>query len=178
MGRTQGGNNNAYCQDNETSWYDWSFLEKHAEYYRFVKEMIAFRLRHPGFMRPEFYSGIGREGKYNAIPDISWFDEKGKIPDWDDVGPCLALRMNGSQADVLADKDDNDFFIMFNGSSAGVNFTVCEPLDGKKWVRAVDTALPSPEDILPKGEEVLLKDPLSYQVKERSMVILISRLLY
>jgi glycogen operon protein len=72
FGRTQGGNNNAYCQDNETSWYDWSLLERNASYYRFVKMMIAFRRRHPGFMRPEFYTG--RDGNYNAIPDISWFD--------------------------------------------------------------------------------------------------------
>jgi len=52
IGRTQSGNNNAYCQDNETSWYDWSLLEKNKNLFRFVKEMIAFRLRHPGFYAP------------------------------------------------------------------------------------------------------------------------------
>jgi len=176
LGRTQGGNNNAYCQDNEISWYDWSLLEHNAGYYRFIKEMIAFRLRHPGFMRPEFYTG--RDGSYNAIPDISWFDENGDTPDWDDIGPCLALRMDGSQADILADRDDNDFFIMFNSSEDTVNFRVCDPLDGKKWVRAIDTGLPSYQDILAPGNEVVLNDPTVYEVRERSMVVLISRLLY
>jgi len=56
FGRTQNGNNNAYCQDNEISWYNWELLEKNKGLYRFVKEMIAFRKRHPGFMRPEFFT--------------------------------------------------------------------------------------------------------------------------
>jgi glycogen operon protein len=176
MGRTQGGNNNAYCQDNEISWYDWSFMEKHADLYRFVKKMIKFRLRHPGFMRPEFYSG--REGRYNAIPDISWFNEKGETPDWDKIGPCLSLRVDGSKADILADKDDNDFFIMLNGNGSAVNFKIADPLDGKKWVRAVDTGLPSPDDILEAGNEAILNNPFTYKVRGRSMAVFISRLLY
>jgi glycogen operon protein len=176
FGRTQKGNNNAYCQDSEISWYNWSLLKKNAGYYRFVKEMIAFRLRHPGFMRPEFYTG--REGKYNAIPDISWFDENGDTPDWDKIGVCLALRMDGSKADIMADKDDNDFFIMFNGGEKAVEFRICAPLYGKKWVRAVDTSLPSPEDILAPGNEAMLSDPDAYLVERRSMVVLVSRLLY
>jgi len=176
IGRTQEGNNNAYCQDNEMSWYDWSLYEKNNALYRFVKEIIAFRRRHPGFMRPEFFTG--RDGRYNAIPDISWFDEDGDTPNWDDIGPCLAFRMDGSHADILADRDDNDFFIMFNGSEKALNFKVCEPMAGKKWVRAVDTGLPSPNDILKSGEEIVLENPYAYPVKEKSMVILISRLLY
>ena len=176
IGRTQGGNNNAYCQDSEVSWYDWSLREKNAHLYRFVKEMIAFRRRHPGFMRPEFYTG--RDGNYNAIPDITWFDENGGTPDWNEIGHCLAMRVDGSKAEVLADKDDNDFFIMFNSGSEAANCKICEPLGGKKWVRTIDTALPSPDDILPPGSEAVLDDRSVYRLKERSMVVLISRLLY
>ena len=176
FGRTQGGNNNAYCQDSEISWYDWTLLEKNTGYYRFVKEMISFRRRHPGFMRPEFYTG--RDGDYNATPDIAWFDKNGNTPDWDTIGTCLAFRIDGSHAKSASDRDLNDFFIMFNGTEKAVNFKICDPLDGKKWVRVVDTSLPSPEDILLPGEEAALKDSRVYQVKDRSMVILISRLLY
>jgi glycogen operon protein len=86
--------------------------------------------------------------------------------------------MDGSKADILADKDDNDFFIMFNGGEEPVEFRICDPLDGKKWLRAVDTGLPSPEDILAPGNETVLDNPNTYQVKERSVVVLISRLLY
>jgi glycogen operon protein len=124
-------------------------------------------------MRPEFYTG--RDGNYNAIPDITWFDEKGETPVWDKIDYCMALRMDGSKADVQADKDDNDFFIMFNAGPKAVPFVVCAPLPGKRWVRAVDTALPSPDDILVPGTEKEL-DSTIYQVQERSMVILVSAL--
>ncbi|MDR3166716.1 MAG: glycogen debranching protein GlgX [Treponema sp.] len=175
ISRTQRGNNNAYCQDNEISWHDWSHLEKYRDLYRFVKEMIAFRLRHPGFMRPEFYTG--RDGNYNAIPDISWFDERGETPDWEKIGPSMALRMDGSKADIMADRDDNDFFIMFNAGGQEIPFKVCEAPEGKIWVRAVDTAIPSPDDICTPGNEKPLLSPAAYFVKAQSMVILISKAL-
>jgi glycogen operon protein len=173
IGRTQRGNNNAYCQDNEISWYDWSLLEKNWGLFRFVKEMIVFRLRHHGFMRPEFYTG--RDGNYNAIPDIAWFDEDGETPLWDKLGPCLALRMDGSKADTLDDKDDNDFYIMFNTGLDPVVFRVAKAPAGKTWVRAVDTSFNSPEDILLPGFERPLSAQNRYPVKARSLVILISK---
>jgi len=123
-------------------------------------------------MRPEFYTG--RDGSYNAIPDITWFDEKGNTPDWDKIGYCMALRVDGSKADILADRDDNDFFMMFNAGNKRVSFSVCDPLEGKYWVRAVDTALPSPEDVLVPGTEKALENTARYTVQARSMVILIS----
>jgi glycogen operon protein len=172
MGRTQRGNNNAYCQDNEISWYDWSLIEKNASIYRFAKEIIAFRLRHHGFMRPEFYTG--RDGNYNAIPDISWYTEKGEAPQWDKLNYCLALRMDGSKADILADRDDNDFFIMFNASLKQAVFRIADAPEGKVWVRAVDTGLPSPEDILSPGSEKPLPSPEAYTIAARSMAVLIS----
>ncbi|MDR0315716.1 MAG: glycogen debranching protein GlgX [Treponema sp.] len=171
--RTQGGNNNAYCQDNKISWHDWSLLEKNAGLYHFVKEMIAFRMRHPGFMRPEFYTG--REGNFNAIPDISWFNEKGHIPNWDKIGYFLALRLDGSKAETLADQDDNDFFIMFNASHDIQAFTLAEAPGKKEWLRMVDTGLGSPNDILPPGGEKPLPSQHTYPVKARSIAILISK---
>ena len=173
FGRTQRGNNNAYCQDNEISWYDWSLLEKNKGLYRFVKEMIAFRMHHPGFMRPEFFTGRG--GSYNAIPDISWFDETGASPDWDDIGYYLALRLDGSRAETLADRDDNDFFIMFNAYTDTQSFVLAAPPAKKAWFRAVDTGLSSPNDILLPGNEKVLPSQHIYPVKARSVAILISK---
>jgi glycogen operon protein len=173
LARTQQGNNHAYCQDNEISWYDWTLLEKNKDLFRFVKEMIAFRLRHPGFMRPEFYTGADRN--YNATPDISWFDEKGKVPNWDALEGCLAMRLDGSKAEIIADRDDNDFFIMLNASEKQVSVNVCAPPNQKRWLRAIDTALPSPEDILSPGTEKPLPTKGIYLMKARSMVVLISK---
>ncbi|MDR0502473.1 MAG: glycogen debranching protein GlgX [Treponema sp.] len=173
FGRTQNGNNNAYCQDNEISWYDWSLLDKNKDIYRFVKEMIAFRKRHPGFMRPEFFTGRG--GNYKGIPDISWFNEKGKSPDWAHIGYFLALRLDGSKAETFADRDDNDFYIMFNAAADTQNFTITDPPVKKNWFRAVDTGVGSPNDIMLPGNEKALTSQRTYNVKARSLVILISR---
>ena len=120
--RTQNGNNNAYCQDNEVSWFNWALLEKNKALLRFVKHMIAFRLRHPAFQRPEFYTG--KDGNYNAIPDITWFNYKGGNPDWNAEGHSLAFRLDGSKADTWADRDDNDFFIMVNAGPKPLLFTL------------------------------------------------------
>ena len=171
--RTQNGNNNAYCQDNEISWYDWSLLEKNANLYRFVKEMIAFRRRHPGFMRPEFFTGRG--GAYKGMPDISWYDESCHTPDWDEIGHYLAMRSLGSKADIFADRDDNDFYIMFNADSDMQQFVLANPPPKKEWRRAVDTGLASPNDILLPGNEERLRSQYAYSVKARSIVILISK---
>jgi glycogen operon protein len=173
IGRTQNGNNNAYCQDNDISWYDWTFLEKNKSLYRFVKEMIAFRKRHPGFMRPEFFSGRG--GNYKGIPDISWYDENGDSPDWDDIGYYLALRLLGSKSDTLADRDDNDFFIMLNSDIDTQAFVLAEPPAKKEWFRVVDTGLLHPNDILLPGQEKSLPSQHMYPVKARSIAILISK---
>lgn len=173
--RTQQGNNNAYCQDNEISWYDWSLLKKNAGIFRFVKEIIAFRKRHPSFMRPEFYTGIG--GKYNELPDISWFDENGNQLNWGEKeNSVFSLHMNGTKSDILADRDDCNFFIMFNAGLKEIRFTLPKNTISKIWSRIVDTSLPSPEDIISyKKNSTLPEIHASYLVKPRSLVILASK---
>jgi glycogen operon protein len=171
IGRTQRGNNNAYCQDNETSWYDWSLLERNGGVYRFVKEMIAFRLRHVSFMRPEFYAG---EGAFNASPSITWFDEKGKPPNWEKIDKRVAFLIIGTKADLVSDIDENNFFIMFNSGLEEAAFAVSTAPKGRAWYRVVDTSLASPDDIVEKGREVKLEFP-RYHVKGQSMVILLSK---
>jgi glycogen operon protein len=171
--RTQKGCNNAYCQDNDISWYDWGLKKQNCALFRFTKEMIAFRLRHQGFMRPEFYTG--REGSYNALPDITWFDEDGNALNWERKDTCFALYMDGTKADIVADRDDNDFYIMFNSSSKERKFVLMPPPSGKVWYRAVDTALPSPDDIRPPEEQESLRGARDYVAHGRSLVILLSK---
>jgi glycogen operon protein len=167
IGRTQHGNNNAYCQDNEISWYDWSLLEKNKGLFNFVKEMIAFRRRHPSFMRAEFYNK--NEGARNTTPDIVWYNEKAVAPDWDRLGYNLALQINGRK------DNDNDFFIMLNAGLDPVTFSIPPATGGKPWLRVVDTSLSSPFDILPAGKEEALSIPNKYKIKARSIAILISK---
>jgi glycogen operon protein len=135
--------------------------------------MIAFRLKHPGFMRPEFYTG--REGHYNASPDISWYKEKGASPDWEKIGYGIGLKVYGRKTSVKDDIDDADFFIMFNAGLDPVVFSVPPANNHKHWFRVVDTSLNSPNDILPEGSEEPIAHLHKYQVNARSTVILISK---
>ncbi len=172
--RTQHGNNNAYCQDNDVSWFNWELLEKNKAIFRFVKQLIALRLRHPTFLRPEFYTG--ENGSY-AIPDISWFNHKGDEPDWNNECKGLAFRVDGSKADTWADRDDNDFLFMVNAGMRPLIFTLPEALEDKKWVRVIDTSLPSPHDIVDPGKEEELENPKQYLVEDRTLVLLMSKLI-
>jgi len=171
--RSQDGNNNAYCQNNEISWFNWNLKEKNTENFTFLKKLIKFRQRHPAFHRPEFY--LGKDTNFNAIPDITWYDRFGKIPDWNNMGHCLAYRLDGTEAEKKLDKDDNDFYLMFNGSEKDHSFTICSPPEGTHWFMAINTALPEGEDIPLYGHEKLIDEQTSYTVKGRSVVVLISR---
>lgn len=172
--RTQGGNNNAYCQDNPISWMDWSLSDRNAALVRFVRELVAFRLRHPAFRRPEFFTG--KDANYNAIPDISWYDPSGKSPDWARIDRVIAARIDGSRADIVADRDDNDFFFIFNASESSVRFRLCPPPPDHRWYVAVDTSLPSPDDIRTPGWETIVTPQDSYQAAPRSLVLLLDKL--
>jgi isoamylase len=170
---TQEGNNNAYCQDNETSWYDWRRVIVHNDLVRFTKRLIAFRMKHPAFRRPEFFTGA--DANFNAAPDISWFDVAGKNPDWAMIDDRIAARLDGSKADILADRDDNDFYLIFNAKDESAVFKIGKAPMARLWYRAIDTSLPSPEDIVDSGLEPALKPQDEYAVAPRSFVLLISR---
>ncbi len=122
--RTQGGNNNAYCQDNETSWYDWSLLERHQDIQRFVKHVIALRRAHPILSREQFYTG----------EDITWFGPSRGSPDWNDPQARAV-------ACLVYDGAVHALFLMFNaGAEAAVFYTPAAP-DKGRWRVAVDTSL-------------------------------------
>jgi len=171
--RTQRGNNNAYCQDNDISWYDWSLARTHADILRFARGLIAFRMQHPAFRRPEFFTG--KDTDFNSIPDITWFDEKGESPDWARINGKIAARIDGSKAEVLADRDDSDFYIIFNAETESCVFTVGPAPRARLWRRAIDSSLPSPEDFCEPGTEPVLAPQDEYAAAPRSLVVLISR---
>jgi glycogen operon protein len=173
LGRTQGGNNNAYCQDNEISWHDYSLLEEYADVHRFVRMLIEFRRVHPAFLRPEFFTGS--DSNFNAIPDITWYDEIGNGMNWSRRRNIIAFRIDGSRAEIMADRDDNDFYVMLNGSRGAVSFTVCEPPVGRSWFRVIDTAAEPPNDFREAGDEEPLGEQLRYPTEPRSAVVLLAK---
>jgi glycogen operon protein len=171
--RTQGGNNNAYCQDNEIGWCDWGRRKAYEGLVRFARGLIAFRMRHPAFRRPEFFTGL--DADFNATPDITWFDEMGMNPDWAKIDARIAARIDGSKADILADRDDNDFYLIFNAKDESAVFKVGPAPMARRWFRVIDSSLPSPEDLAEPGDEAILVPQDEYAVSPRSIVLLISR---
>jgi glycogen operon protein len=172
--RTQEGNNNAYCQDNEISWMNWDFTRTNADVFRFVRLAIRFRLSHRALLRPEFLTGQTLSS--HLPPDVAWFGEDGKPADWSKLDQFVAYRLVGSHASVITDCDPCDFYIIFNSSIRDITVTVAPPPSGKKWFRAVDTSYDTPFDIMEPGSEEILLNQEKYVVLSRSSVVLVSKI--
>jgi glycogen operon protein len=160
--RTQRGNNNAYCQDNEISWYDWRLAEKNRELLRFTREMIAFRRRHRVLRRERFFSER----------DISWFDHRGGRPDWEGPGGILGCLINPEEEGE--GEHDGAICLFFNAEDTPIEFVLPPVPQGGKWLLAVDTALSSPQDIREAGREKALFGKTTYPVQDHSLVICVS----
>ncbi len=156
--RTQGGNNNAYCQDNETSWLDWSRMEQHRDIHRFTRGMIVFRQAHPVLSREQFYSDA----------EIHWFSPQGGLPKWADP--------KEKQFACLIREDENRaLYLMFNAGADTVDFRLPPLPPGTRWHLAVDTSCEAPHDLFNAGEEPPWEDQQTYRVSPRSSAILLAR---
>lgn len=171
--RTQKGNNNAYCQDSDISWFDWTLCEKNENLVRFTSKMIELRRNHPIFRRQVFFHGGAYAG--GVVPDIMWFDELGRIPDWKKMGRFLSFRLNGSSIGRFDCRPDNDFYCAVNMGIHDVTIIVPPAGRDKMWVRVVDTSYPSPEDIVEPGKEGLLSSQNRYVLLSGSVVLLMSK---
>jgi glycogen operon protein len=152
--RSQGGNNNAYCQDNETSWVDWSLLIRNIEVFEFARGMLALRRAHPVLRKEAFYTE----------DEIRWFNASGRSPNWFDPREKFIACM-------VRSPEDADLFLMFN---AGSDFIQCT-LPLRCWRIAVDTAQAPPTGVRGLGEERGLENPATYAVQPHSSVVLIAR---
>jgi len=156
--RTQHGNNNAYCQDSEISWLDWSLVEKHADVLRFFQQLISIRRNHPRLRRGEFFTG---ERNTRGLPDIAWHGTKLYQPEWNDPGVrTLAVTVGG-------DETHPDVHVMMNMGSWLAGFEIPQ-IEGIAWKRVIDTSLPSPHDIVNDGD---VDKGLAVEVKEREYLV-------
>ena len=154
--RTQTGNNNAYCQDNETSWIDWSLAERHRELVAFTREVLALRRAHPVLRRDAFYSER----------DIDWFDPAGRRPDWHDPDQkALACLVRGTTSP--------DLYLMFNAGTVPAAFVVPDAPPAGAWRVAVNTARSSDSGAGEPGPAHLLSG-MPYALAARSSAVLVS----
>ncbi|GGP88139.1 glycogen debranching protein GlgX [Streptosporangium pseudovulgare] len=163
LGRTQRGNNNVYCQDNDLSWVDWSDVRENWLLLEFTQKLARLRAGHPVFRRRRFFYGRPVRGSGDSLSDIEWFTplgEKMTDADWN-VGYArsLAVFLNG---DAITEPDrrgrrirDDSFLLLFNAHHDVIGFTI--PKDyGEMWMTEIDTAMPITVDtrICRAGEEV------------------------
>ncbi len=162
--RTQHGNNNGYCQDNETSWFDWRLLNEHSDVFRFFSHMIAFRRQQVPLKRLSFFTGRVNE---RGLPDIAWHGCALGSPGWHDPwSRVLSYTMGGEGNDL-------DLHVILNMSDETLDFELPKP--GKRsWHRFVDTSLPSPHDICEPGQQPVVPDG-KVAVTPRTVVVLVSR---
>lgn len=131
FGRSQQGNNNAWCQDNEISWLDWQLAKQHKEQLLFFRRLIKLRREHRIFRRCDFFSDNDQR------PEVSWQGLEPGKQDWSPNCRTLAFHLHGSQ--VRGPRDD-DFFVMINGGHEEAIFTLPEPESKRAWHRLVNTA--------------------------------------
>jgi glycogen operon protein len=150
--RTQGGNNNAWCQDNEISWFDWDFDEAQREQLEFTKRLIALRREHPVLRRRQFLHGTEVEG--SGLPDVWWFRLDGRRMtrnDWQDgaAGKVLGMFLNGEEIATPGPHGerivDDSFIALFNAHHEDRTFTLPNRRFGLRWELELSTADPSLE---------------------------------
>jgi glycogen operon protein len=147
MLRTQRGNNNAWCQDNDISWVDWGLKEANAGFVRFVRELIWVRRKHPVFRRKAYLAGELSP----LTADVRWHGRMPNRPDFSPESHFVAYTLDGRfhGRDDLTAAPDHDFYIAFNGGPEAVAATVPPAPTGRRWRRLFDTAADAPADIFP-----------------------------
>ncbi len=166
--RTQQGNNNAWCQDNEVSWVDWSLVETNSDFLRFTRELIALRKRHPALRRCRFFAG---PDPLTGKPDVIWLGVEPEDTAFSREGRTLALCLDGRHT---GREPDRDFFIACNATEKARVFHVPPSPAGKPWRLALDTAQQPPRDIFEADLGPHVPAPGWYSVAPFALVVFIS----
>jgi glycogen operon protein len=174
LGRTQGGNNNVYCQDNEIAWVDWEDARHHTTMLEFVRRLSRLRHDHPVFRRRRFFQGRPVRGSGgDPLGDIAWLTARGRPmaeQDWSSGQRHVAVFLNGeaiSEPDERGQRvTDDSFLLLLNSSPDDVVFTVPGEEYGASWDVCVDTAAPV------TVEQPTLKPGAPVEVEARSVLVL------
>ncbi|MDM7853501.1 glycogen debranching protein GlgX [Cellulomonas alba] len=173
LGRTQQGNNNTYCQDNELSWVDWDLDDQRTALLEFTRRVVRLRKEHPVFRRRRFFAGAAEHGGESELRDIAWFNPAGDHMADDawtgEDARAVTVFLNG---DAIPEPDmrgrgitDDSFLILFNGQLEATTFTIPDAEYGTTWTVVLDTdSQVDPGDTIDAGEDLALA--------HRSMVVL------
>jgi isoamylase len=172
VARTQHGNNNTYCHDDELNWFDWAQVTENADLVRFTKRCIALRDDHPVLRRNRHFTGQDEVG--SGYPDISWHGTEAWKPDWSADSRTLAFLLCGQHA-PRGGATDNYLYVAMNTYWDALPFELPKLPDGLTWHVAVNTGAPEGQDSWDAGAEPHLEDQGSFVMGGRSVAILIGR---
>ncbi|HEY4750809.1 MAG TPA: glycogen debranching protein GlgX [Steroidobacteraceae bacterium] len=172
LGRTQRGNNNAYCQDNEISWFDWNLDGRRSELLQFVERLIKLRRRHPVFSRRRYVAADTLTA--DGLKEIIWLSPDGREmteSDWQpDFARCLGVYLAGGAIERRGRRGepikDTNFLLLLNAHHEAITFSIAEVLSAKSWATVLDTAA---------GGDPFARQPpppQKYPLQARSLVVL------
>ncbi len=182
--RTQQGNNNAYCQDNAVSWFDWTLVDAHADLVRFVRELIRFRLGNPTIRRRSFLEGGSSAS--GTLPDVEWFSPEGNHVDWYAADASLACFFGAPAPAKLLEEDDiaaggiegtpRHVLVFAHAGSLPRWFHVptTPAIAALPWRMFVNTNAEVPHDILADGRGPLIDVTQPIELGPRSLVCLVA----
>jgi len=171
-GRTQLGNNNTYCHDNEINWLDWTLLEKNADLFRYAQGMVRFRHGHPVLRNR--YHFQHRDFVGSGYPDISFHGTQAWNCDWSFYSRVFAFLLCGRHAKQGTVQDDF-IYVAMNMYWGGLNFRPPALPEGMKWFLFANSGMPAPEDIHEMGQEPVLEDQNNILTGPRSIIVLVGR---
>jgi glycogen operon protein len=172
VARTQHGNNNTYCHDNELNWFNWNKAEENAGQLRFFQQIVAFRHAHPALRNRWHFSNQDYMG--SGYADITWHGIQAWEADWSESSRVLAFLLDGKHAKNGTAEDDM-IYVAINMHWDGLRFELPDLPPRMRWYVAVNTSMPSPHDVYPPGEEVLLSDQREVIAGGRSIVVLVGK---
>jgi len=188
--RTQRGNNNAYCQDNEISWFDWRLVRKHRALRRFVQTLIAFRKAEPAVRRTNFLTG--KPVRPGGLKDVSWYNPEGGPVDWKNAGHSLVCLLAAVPLDDLIgnggldccgrfagpwvgeESSGHHLLMLFHAGPDPRRFSLPAAARDLPWRLFINTANKSPHDIYPRLDGPAPPPDGVLTLESRSLVVYVA----
>ena len=143
--RTQQGNNNAYCQDNAISWFDWRLVKKNESLLRFCQAMIAFRRSEPTTRRTNFLTGL--PARPGGLPDVNWFGVDGGPINWSDGRNSMVCILGAAPRRETLDPPNHHLMLLLHAGASPQKFVIPKVARSYSWWMFVDTGAASPKDV-------------------------------
>jgi isoamylase len=170
--RTQGGNNNAYCQDNDVSWFNWELVERNKGLWRFCRELIHFRRNEPTVRQTTFLLGLPH--RLHELPDVCWYGNSGAPVDWNNTDEGIICVLMAPPPPDPMKLSPRHVMMLFHNRDDLREFSIPPEVRHMCWRLFVDTAAESPQDIFPSGDGPAAPTDGSLQLLERSMMVFLA----